>query len=256
MLGRFFHDAYLAVTDFEHYRRVFDQPVRLTLLFLLFLAAFNAIALTLINAWFYSKRVDDFFAWAGGNLPVFEVTEGRLRVDADQPLVLKYHEKATWTLVFDTTGTYQDPQGFDEPAVLFARENLLLMFGGQTQTYSWSDFGDFGVTPEDLPYYNSLFRWLYFPLAYAFFLVYSMLGKAIQAVILSPLAFSVASGYGVRLRFLNCFTIGLYALVPATVIDLGVEMTGLNISYFSLIYIAVAAIYTYLATQKCSVVEI
>lgn len=256
MLRRFITHAYLAVTDFGFYVRVFEQSSRLTALFLLYLAAFTAVLLTLINAWFYSGQVRRFFDWAGANVPSFEVIDGVLTVDADQPRVLKYRNGTTWTLVFDTTGTYKDPLGLEEPVVLFARNNLFFRMEGQTQTYSWEDFGSFRVTPEDLPYYHGIISWLYFPLGYCFFLVYSLVGKSIQAIILCPLAYSVATGYGVRLRFKHCFTIALYSLVPATVIDLAVEMTGLEISYFGLIYLAVAAIYTYLATQKCAVVEV
>jgi hypothetical protein len=81
-----------------------------------------------------------------------------------------------------------------------------------------------------------------------------MLAKSIQALLLCPIAFVVATGYGIRLSLRSGFTIALYSLAPAIAIDLAVRLTGLNISYFDLIYIVAAGIYTYFATQKCVVI--
>jgi hypothetical protein len=92
-------------------------------------------------------------------------------------------------------------------------------------------------------------------LAYSFFLIYTLVAKVIQALVLSPLAYSVAIGYGVRFSLRNSFTIALYSLIPAIVIDIGVTLTGVHMSYFELIYLVIAGIYTFMASQKCAVVE-
>jgi hypothetical protein len=67
------------------------------------------------------------------------------------------------------------------------------------------------------------------------------------------MAYSIGLSYGVRLPYSNCFTITAYSLVPAICIDLAVKMTGVEISYFSLIYLGVVALYTFFATQRCVV---
>jgi hypothetical protein len=82
-----------------------------------------------------------------------------------------------------------------------------------------------------------------------------LLAKSIQALLICPIAFIVGSSYGVRLSLQSAFTIAVYSLVPAIAIDLAVRVTGLNISYFDLIYIVAAGIYTYFATQKCVVIQ-
>lgn len=253
MLRQFPIQAYRAVTDFEFYPTVFEQPLQRSLLFLLYLSGTVAALLTLIYAGHYAPEVDRFFAWAHQNFPAISVEQGKLRVEADQPLLIKYANGETWTLVFDTTGTYTDPVGLEEPVLLFSRDNLYLRNQGQTNTYPWLNLGDFSVSQENLDDYRATLEVLYFPIGYGFFLLFNLLAKAIQALLLSPLAFSVGASYGVRLPLSRCFTIALYSLIPAIVVDLAVRLTGLNIAYFDIIYLAAAAVYTFLATQRCSV---
>lgn len=252
MLRTFLRQSYLAVTDFEFYKDVVEQPFRRTLFFALYFSAVVALLLTFIYAWLYYPEVDRFFNWAEENFPPIEVSEGNLSVKADQPLVTEYSNGATWTFVFDTTGTYLSPDSLQEPVLLFTKDNLFFRAQGQTQTYTWSDFGSFNVNPEDIQDQKSLIAWMYFPFAYSFFLILCLFAKLIQGLLLSPLAHFVGITYGIRFTLTNCFTVALYALVPATVIDVGVRMTGLQISYFDLIYIGIAAIYTYMAAQRCA----
>ena len=255
MPGRFFVQSYRAITEFEFYQDIWQQSLRATLVFLLYLSAVIAIALTLIYAWQLYPVFSDFFDWAERNIPQFAVVEGQLEVDADQPLLLEYRNDPTWTFVFDTTGTYRDADGLKEPVLLFTGDKLFFRFQGAAEVYPWRDLGPLEVSPGDLSDYKRVLTLLYFPLGYSFLLIYTMLAKSIQALLLCPIAFVVATGYGIRLSLRNGFTIALYSLVPAIAIDLAVRLTGLNISYFDLIYIVTAGIYTYFATQKCVVIQ-
>ncbi len=255
MLRNFSRQLYLAIADFEFYKRVFQQPLRQTLVFLLYVAGLVAIVLTLIDAWWLFPIVDDFVAWGKTNLPEFEVSQGTLTLGSNQPIVEHFErpDGSTWTFIFDTSGTYTEPLSLEEPALLFARHDLTLRFEERSQSYSWDDFGSFKFEPSELGSYSSLLKWSYFPLAYSFLLVFTLLAKPLTALVLSPLAYSVGLSYGIRLQFLNCFTIALYSLVPAITIDLAVRMTGMEIGYFDLIYLAAAAVYTFFATQRCVV---
>ena len=175
MVRLFWRQAYLAITDFDFYASVFQQPLRQTLYFLLYLSAFLALALTVVYAWSYGPGAERFVDWADENLPPIEVTAGELRVLGDEPVVAKYHDESTWTFVFDTTGTYSDPSGLEEPALLFTRDKLHVRMQGQTQTYLWEDFGEFSVNHENLREYETIVFWAYFPLAYSFFLIFKEL---------------------------------------------------------------------------------
>ena len=248
-LLRFYHQVYSAVTDFSFYRTIFEQPLRQTLLYLLCLAAHFAAALTLIYALHYGPQFLEISLWAQQNFPPLEVRDGQLRLDTEQPLVKKYPGKQLITFVFDPTGTYEDPQQLEEPAFLFTQEKLYFRYLGQTQTYLWKDWPFQRV--ED---FTTVVKWAYFPTAYSFFFVYTILVKPLWAFILSSIGLFVTARSAIRLPFQQYFTISLYSLTPAIVIDLAVRMTGLEVSLFPFLYLLTAAIYTYMATHKCVVV--
>ena len=250
-LTKFYHQTYSAVTDFLFYKTIFTQPLRKTLLYLVLLSAHVAAALTLIVAWQQGSQFLEICRWAEQNFPTLEVRDGRLWVNSEQPLIKRYRGEQLITFVFDTTGTYSDPREIQEPAILFTQEKLYLHMLGQTQTYYWKDFGPFQISPEAFREAISLVKWIYFPTFYPLLLGYTLLAKASLAVVLSVIALSASARYNVRLPFQQYFTISLYSLTPAVVIDLAVTMTGIEISYFNFFYVATAVIYTYLATQKC-----
>jgi len=251
MLRGFPKQIYYAITDFQFYRRVFQQPFRVSLFFALYLCAVLALCLTVYYAIVFFPEMGRFSDWGAEHLPAFQVADGTLTVDADQPLQTEFQGDSPLNFVFDTTGAYADPEGLDEPVLLFAKDKVYFKVDGRTESQFWSAFGDFSFVPKELPSYISAAKWAYFPVAYSFLLVVNLIAKICTAALLSPLAYSIALTYDVRLPYSNCFTIALYSLVPAITIDLAVKLTGVEITYFDLIYLGIAGIYTFFATQKC-----
>jgi hypothetical protein len=252
---RFYREAYQAVTDFGFYRTVFQQGLRRSFLYLFYLSATLALALTLIYAWRYAAEFHSFWRWAEANLPVLEVRDGELRVEAEQPTVRTYHGQEVLTFVFDSGAGYQDAEEVQEPGVLFTRDALYVRLGGRTQSYRWQDYDEFRLAPPEMRQVEQLIKWAYFPVSYSFFFIYNLIAKAFHALLLTLFGVSATARYAIRLPFRHYFTIALYALTPAVLIDLAVTMTGLEISYFFVIYLGTGAIYTYMASQRTVAVE-
>lgn len=255
LLKSFLQHLLASIQDFGFYRRIFRQPLKDSLIFLLFFSVLVSVLSTIITFIYLSPDIRDFFSWAKENAPAISVSEGVLSVEAEQPLVLKYRGGETWMLVFDTTGVYKNTSDFNEPVILLGSEELVLRIKGQVQTYSWRDFGTFEVNSENIDFLSLSLQGMILPLGFFFHFLIALISKSLQATLISPLAYSVANSYGVRLPFRSSFSIALYSLVPATALDLLVKASGMNISFFMFIYITAAIIYTYLATKKCVVIE-
>ena len=254
-LKRFHSQAYSSITDFNFYKDVFTQPLSKTLLYLVLLSVHVAAALTLIFAWQTGSQFLEVCNWAQQNFPVLTVQNGKLSINNKQPLIKKYYGEQSISFIFDTTGTYSDPREIQEPAFLFTQEKLYLHVSGQTRTYYWKDLGTFQISPETFQEIRSFLKWVYIPIFYPMLLGYTLLSKTLLAIVLSVIALSASTRYNVRLPFRQYFTLSLYSLTPAVVIDLAVAITGVQILYFDFFYIATAALYTYLATQKCVMEE-
>ncbi len=244
----FYRQAYSAVTDFSFYRTIFEQPLRQTLLYLLYLAVHVAAILTLSLAW-HGPELFEISNWAEENFPPLQIRDGQLFVESEQPLVKKYPGRQLITFVFDTTGTYEDPQQLEEPSMLFTREKLYLSIPGQTLTFLWSEWPFPEV--EDV---TRFVKRAYLPSAYSLIFFSTLLVGGPWALILTSIGFLATARSDIRLPFQQYFTIALYSLTPAIVIDLAVRITGLEVPLFPFLLIT-AAIYTYLATYQCVVVE-
>ena len=244
----FYRQAYSAVTDFSFYRTIFEQPLRRTLLYLLYLAVHVAAVLTLSLAW-HGPELFEISNWAEENFPPLQIRDGQLFVESEQPLVKKYPGKQLITFVFDTTGKYEDPQQLEEPSMLFTREKLYLSIPGQTLTFLWSEWPFPEV--EDV---TRFVKRAYFPSAYSLIFFSTLLVGGPWALILTSIGFLATARSDIRLPFQQYFTIALYSLTPAIVIDVAVRITGLEVPLFPFLLIT-AAIYTYLATYQCVVVE-
>jgi len=255
LLKRFPEHLLSSILDFGFYRKIFRQPLKDSLIFLLCFSVLVSLMSTIITFIYLSPDIRHFISWAKTNVPAISVTEGVLNIEAEQPLVLKYRGDESWILVFDTKGVYKDTSDFNEPVILLGREDLQLRIKGQVQNYSWKDFGTFTVNSGNIDILSLTLQLIIIPLGFLFYFLMSLISKSIQAILISPLAYSIANSYGVRLPFRSSFSIALYSLVPATALDLLVKASGMNIPFFMFIYITAAIIYTYLATKKCVVIE-
>ncbi len=251
----FYREAYWAITDFSFYRSILGQPWRKTLLYLLYLSAHLALLLALTYAWHYGGDFSRFSKWAQDHFPPLEVKNGELSVSGAQPAVHRYQGEQSVTFVFDTTGTYSTPDGFAQPAFLLTRRNIFFRYDNQTQAHAWAEFGAFKLDQSRLRDFEHFVRIAYFPVAYSLLLIYHLFAKAFTALFISTFALFSAARFGMRLPFRSTFTLGLYGMTPAIVIALAVTATGIYISYFYAIYLAIAAIYTFMATARSVEVE-
>lgn len=250
MRTTFYHQFYWAITEFPFYKSILAQPLRQTLLYLLYLCAHASLIVTLAYAFHLGPEFREFSTWLEESVPPMQVTEGQLRIEADQPLIQTYSGRPSMTLIFDTKGGRQDLARFPEPLLVFTQDALVLRQNQTLETYPWRDFGSFHVTPEQIRNWLELMKWVYFPTAYSMILVFTFFVKLLLALLLTLLALSVTGRYGVRFPFPAYLAIATYALTPAVAIELAVTLTGLSVLHLEVICLATSGIYTYMATSK------
>ncbi len=71
--SRFYRQAYGAVTDFTFYRKIFTQPLTLTLTFLLYLSAHAALISTAASGYHDLPELLKIMRWAQVNFPLLEI---------------------------------------------------------------------------------------------------------------------------------------------------------------------------------------
>ena len=250
MRTTFYHQFYWAITEFPFYKTILAQPLRQTLLYLLYLCAHASLIVTVAYAFHLGPEFREFGTWLQENVPPMQVSDGRLHVEADQPLVQTYSGRHPVTLIFDTTGSRQEVARFPEPLLLFTEDALVLRQNQTVETFPWTDFGTFEVTPELIRSWLELMKWVYFPTTYSLILVFTFAIKLVLALLFTLLALSVTTRYQVKFPYPAYLAIAIYSLTPAVAIETAVTLTGLSIRYLEVIYLATTGIYTYMATSR------
>ena len=250
MRTTFYHQCYWAITEFPFYKTILAQPLRQTLLYLLYLCAHASLIVTLAYAFHLGPEFREFGIWLQENVPPMQVSEGRLRVEADQPLIQTYSGREPVTLIFDTTGSRPDLARFPEPLLLFTEDALVLRRNQGLETFPWTDFGSFEVTPERIRNWLEIMKWIYFPTAYSLVLIFTFSIKLALALLFTLLALSVTTRHQVKFPYPAYLAIAIYSLTPAVAIETAVNLTGLSIDYLAVISLATTGIYTYMATSR------
>lgn len=264
---RFYREAFWAITDFTFYRFVFQQKLYRTFAYLLLLVVNAALVETLIYGWTVLPSMERFFEWSEGNFPPLEFKDGKLSVDAEQPLVREYFSDRIRTFLFDTTGSPEALYKYDQPVYALTRDNFRILADGNPQTYRWDQLlqvaGPFLGSPREVRRIDSrdwadwrrMLPMAFYPMTFLFLLFKLSLTEPLQAMLLTFFGMSASMRLGVRLPFSHYFSIAIYSLTPAVAIHLIVAATGQYVFYYDLICLATAAIYAYKATQKCVVIE-
>lgn len=258
----FVREARGAILDFAFYRRVFQQSFRRSLLYLLQLTILASLVYTLVYSVRLIPRLDDFLSWARSNFPPFSIEQGQLHVDVESPATFIYPGQQLYTFVFDTREDHVLPASLDQPAIILTRDKLYLSYLGQPVTWAWPQIEALFantergvvVNPTIIEEVRQNLGWMT-PAFFFCTLGISIVGKLLQAILLTFFGISASTSQGIRLPYTNYLTIAFYALTPAVAIDLLVVILGQNSDLFQLIYLVTAAVYTYLATRRCVTIE-
>ncbi len=254
----FLRQAYLAVTEFEFYGLIFRQPILVTISYLVFLSLLVALTFAAVATWVQLPKIEDFVLWAGDNLPPISIREGRLEVVGEQPLIRRYFGDQIVTFVYTEEQGLQLLEELDPPAVIFQRDDFSLLVEGASGTWNWRDVAPFVTLlsgPEEWHAWGQRLSLIFFPAVFLVQWVFVVTVRSMQALLLMFCAASVAARLGNRLSYQECFTISVYSLTPAFILNLAVTLTGQQGLLFDLIYLGIAAVYTFLATQRCLSVD-
>jgi len=250
----FARQAYLAVTEFEFYRLIFRQPLRVTISYLLFLTVLLSLVLAAVTTWVQLPRLKDFVSWAAENLPAFSIRDGKLDVQEETPLVRRYFGEQIITFVYTEEQGNGVVENLNPPAAVFQRDDFSLLVEGASGTWNWTEVAPFMQMvsgPEQWRNWKQRLNLIFFPTVFLVQWLFVFSVRSMQALLLMFCAASAATRLGSQLSYRECFTIAVYSLTPAFILNLGVTLAGQQGLLFDLIYLGLAAVYTFLATQRC-----
>jgi hypothetical protein len=235
--------------DLRVFSRVAPQRTSRTLVYLLLLVAIStAVATTsaMLTLRQLVKEIEPHL----DEIPTITIRNGQASADVEQPWVRSFG-KDTYgneqVLIIDTTGERTDFHPHEVGAFL-QRTVLSIKSERERRDFNLDQLPDFTVGPEIArQFIAKLMRRAPFYIA-GFLVFWYLFAKSMQALLLVLAALLAAR----TLRFGSLFTIGVYALTPAILLDSLLTFLPFHVPFFWLIYLGLAVTYTVLGAQRAA----
>ena len=186
--------------------------------------------------------LDKFTTTLKNDYPDFELKDGYLFCQGDMPFIIQDKDAI---IIFDTTGKtdasvlngYSSGALITESTLVYKKNNV------ESRTYNLSEAKMFNFTRTGR--IGIIHNWTIPALIFVFLfgVFFIFLWKMTGVFFLSLIALVLSKILSVDLDFQTLFKISIYAIVVPTIIDSGLDLAGVNIPHFWVVYYAIAIFY-------------
>lgn len=237
--------------DLGLFARAARQRMRRTLAYLVILIVLSTAATTTsltLKLRDLVKRLEPHL----DEIPTIVIRDGEASADVEQPWVKRLGRDDAGrdvVLIIDTTGARTDFA--PNEAGLFLQKRVLLVKGDEVQTVPLRRVPDMTIGPDAARQLIArLMRRVPFYIA-AVLAAYYLVVKSVQALLLVLAALAGASRRR-ALGFGALFSVAVYALTPAVLLDCTLPFVKWHVPLFWLVYAAVAVAYAVLGGQRAA----
>jgi hypothetical protein len=240
--------------DLSLYGEVAPQRPRRTVGFFALVLLFSSLAMATALTLQLRKVVHNDLVPEIDKLPVVQVKNHEASVNVEQPWQRSFEDPNTHmktVVIIDTTGRITD-FAIDQQGLLLTRTQLKMKNPQNPflQPLSLRDVDDVTIDAALIKSYIPTGLWIVFgAIAVAAPFWYTG-ARLLHALLLALVGLVAASSRKRPVPFGQLFTISIYALTPAIVLDLAVTLLGVTIPWFWLLYLVVAALFVVLGVRK------
>jgi len=233
--------------DLGVFAKVARQRLRRTFVYLFLLVVISVASTTTLAM----LRLRDAVRWLEPHLdeiPTIRIQGGVASADVEQPWVKRLgtdDDGSEVVAIIDTTGTLRDFEP-NQIGVFLKKREVLVKNKEQSRIIPLSKFPDTTIGPDIVRgWIQQAMRKAPFYIA-AFLGVWYLFVKTMQALLLV-----LAALIGARsMRFSQLFTIAVYALTPAVILDSALPFVKLHVPMFWAVYWALGIVYAILGARR------
>ncbi len=230
-------DAWTSIVAPRQYLQWAFQPIWRSLRYFFFLHAIMSLVVTISLFLQLQPILTSFEGWAEDSLPTLRFEDHKLSTENDETLLFSDSDEFFFKL--DTTQLLEEEPQVDvfyESGALFVADGIVWSRFGEQAVYRYEEFGfeNFTLSPESIPGVVKGLKWFFFT-AMPFLVFLVLVGTRLtMAAIFSFLAILLN---GFKLKFVQVFSLALYAMTPAMLIGyLSVILFNVS-SVFSFIFV-------------------
>lgn len=183
-----------------------------------------------------NNEISKFISAYNEKCPNFEIKDGELSVEGDQPVVLSQDSK--YYFVIDTTGsTSPDVLNSYNEGILVLKDKFIEKKNAlETQTFEFKSLQGTTITKGLVNNYLPLAR-VILPVIFIGNILRYFIGGLISALILALFALIINEIFKTQLKYGQLYSISIYALTAPMLFDVILQILNINhFSYYGFVY--------------------
>ncbi len=236
----FFAKIIKSFTSVDFYRNIKSQPFSPGFKYLLLLLLIVTIALSIRFSFILSNGANFIADWISTNIPEITIRNGEVSSPAQQPYVKGTND---FVFILDTTGVTSAISPEYKAGILLLKNKIVHKQSEvETREYDLSKTPYFVLNKAVVDRVRSIFVWITIPLMVIFLYLYYIAAKLVQALAFSLLSLIINAAGKLNISYKGLLNIGVYALTLPTLLGTIVDIMGLRIPFFWIIYVGVYVI--------------
>ena len=237
-----FAQFYNSITRLEAYKYFFKQSLGKAFLYLFVISISLAAISGFRTIYDFNVGINDVAAYVKTDFPDFELRNGQLEVDAEMPYVVANNE--IQIIIIDTTDKTDETILNDYDSGIFISKHGLdykeSVF--QTRKIDFASLNGVTLTKDNILKWIPYIKWFTILIIFFGFLFY-IVGKLISALLVSIGGIVIASILKHKIKFGDLYKLSIYCLTSSILVNTLIDLTGITIPFFSLIYYGIALVY-------------
>lgn len=182
--------------------------------------------------------------------PNFELKNGTFSIDSDEPIYYKYDDQQ---LIVDTSGKTSKSvlDSYSNGIYINSNELILRQKYSTLQTLKFSDFSELNLTKITIQDTMSTLK-IIFPVIILFLnpIIAFLLNLISGFLVIGPLTLSISAVMGIKLKYSKACALSLYAMTLPLLLESLINIAGIDMPEFYVIFYIVSLIYCGLAINK------
>jgi hypothetical protein len=188
-------------------------------------------------------------------IPAITISHGKVSTNVTTPYFIKDPDSGTPIAIIDTSGQYETLDSAPANALLLTKSKLIMRNERETRAIDLSPVESFYLDRDRVEGWLATGKTWFVPIAFPLFLIFSFVFRAIQALIYALIGLLFAHLMQTSLSYKTLMRLAAVAITPVLVLDLILEFIPLHIPLWSLLGVALALGYLFLAVKWNTEVE-
>lgn len=239
-----------SVQGIKHYEEVIRETAGKAILYLLLFALLLGAVGSVRGAVETNISISKFISAFNEKCPNFELKNGELTVDGDQPMNLS-DDKDYYFVIDTTNSTNVDALNSYSNGMLILKDKMIIkQNSAEIRTYDFKSFQGLTINKNTVNSYLPFAR-IVLPCMFIWSFLGYFLGGLISALFLALFALIANAFFKTELKYGQLYKISIYALTTPMLINVILQILGIeHFSYYWLAYHIVAFAYVCFALNR------